>query len=156
MNSHCPKDLEISAYLDQALPAPEARRLRDHLQACAACRGQLEGLRQADSALRDLPGITPSPKFEAAFWGKVAQLPEERGRSTWRDRFLLGWRPLLTVGVAAGLVAAVLIYQNPAAVPTTEEVYLAENVELLNELELIEDLELLENWDLVRQPKEQG
>jgi hypothetical protein len=46
---------QLSALLDNELPAAERARLEAHLQSCAACRAELESLRRASALLRALP-----------------------------------------------------------------------------------------------------
>lgn len=53
-----PDDL-LSAFLDDELDEPASSRVTHHLGACARCRDELEGLRRAREALRDLPDVQP-------------------------------------------------------------------------------------------------
>ncbi len=46
---------QLSALLDNELPAAERAELEAHLQSCAACRAELESLRRASALLRALP-----------------------------------------------------------------------------------------------------
>lgn len=45
----------LSAYLDSELSGSEMQRVRAHLEECAACRAECDGLREVKSLLRGLP-----------------------------------------------------------------------------------------------------
>jgi len=81
---------ELSAYVDNELDATTQGRLAQHVAGCQACRQQLEGLRQAASAIRELPMETPPRRFT---------IPERR-RQAWR------WAP---IGWVASAAVAVLV-----------------------------------------------
>lgn len=50
MNEH-PSGADLSAYLDRALASDESYRIERHLQECARCRGELEGLENLERVL---------------------------------------------------------------------------------------------------------
>ena len=49
----------LSAFLDGQLSARQRSRVEKHLQECAACREELESLRQTVSLLRSAPVLRP-------------------------------------------------------------------------------------------------
>jgi Putative zinc-finger len=120
----------LSAYLDGDLDAAEARRVADHLSACAECRvlvADLERLRDevrawaTDTATpsADLwPGIaarlSPSEATQARATGATSRAPVAH-IAWYKRRVSLG---LPELALAASLVAALggaLLYQRPAA-----------------------------------------
>lgn len=48
----CPRELEWSMYVDEALDAAETRRLAAHVASCAACSARVDALREEARALR--------------------------------------------------------------------------------------------------------
>ncbi len=156
MNDPCEHEHVLSAFLDQALTPAQACQVAEHLAACAACRRRLEALRQTDVMIRELPSMTPSAGFDAAFWRKVAALEEKQARPFPVRRWLAGWRPFLAAGLAASVVAGFLLWHHPARRPAVEEAYMVEHIEMLSDFEIIQHLELFENWDAVQKLKDQG
>jgi hypothetical protein len=55
----------LSAYLDGALEASQARKVGAHLETCAACGGRWRSLRDAMAALSDLPRLDGSDGIAA-------------------------------------------------------------------------------------------
>lgn len=55
MADRCPKEALLSAWLDDELDEGERARLAVHLDECAACTADLEGLRVVQTQLRSLP-----------------------------------------------------------------------------------------------------
>jgi predicted anti-sigma-YlaC factor YlaD len=51
----------LSAYLDDEIDAPVRSAIEAHLRDCSECRGRVEALRRASTALSQLPEITPTP-----------------------------------------------------------------------------------------------
>jgi anti-sigma factor RsiW len=99
---------QILLYYYGELPPSESEELRRHLEACAACRAELERLRlfaQAVEAAR----MTPPPELLAACRRALSKaLGRERASSGWRER-LAGWfvspLPWPAWGKAAGVLA---------------------------------------------------
>ncbi len=48
-----------SSYLDSDLPAPETRRLEEHLEGCGACRSLVSELEEIRRGARELPDLLP-------------------------------------------------------------------------------------------------
>lgn len=99
----------LDANADHELPAPDARRVQQHIESCAACRRESENLRALSGALRAAPyhrapqslrerivaGLPPVEEPVAAAEVPVANVetpPRERARRGWLDRWLDGWR----------------------------------------------------------------
>ena len=64
-----PSELELSMLADEALPAPEATRLTEHVDACEACRTRLAALREESTFLATMMALEgeaaerPVPQF---------------------------------------------------------------------------------------------
>jgi anti-sigma factor RsiW len=151
----CKHESLLSAFLDGALPSDQERQVSVHLAGCDACRRKLAALQKTDDLIRDLPTMTPSAGFDAAFWSKVAALEEKRSRPSWMHYLSLRWQPLLAAGLAACVIAGFLAFYHPGPKTAVEDAYMAENMEMLNHLDLMQHLDLLENWDAIQKLKEQ-
>ncbi|MFM0511392.1 anti-sigma factor family protein [Paraburkholderia sp. RL17-373-BIF-A] len=99
----------LDANADHELPAPDARRVQQHIESCAACRRESENLRALSGAVRAAPyhrapqslrerivaGLPPVEEPVAAAEVPVANVktpPREHARRGWLDRWLDGWR----------------------------------------------------------------
>ncbi len=90
----------LGPYLLGELSDEEERELRRHLEECAACRGELDHLRQTHDLLRLLASSTPPPELKARTMERTAaSIPSRSGG---------GRRWLWAAAAAALLVAAVL------------------------------------------------
>lgn len=160
MNDKCPREKELSAFLDQALSNSGMDRVRSHLKDCAVCRGKLAGWQQTDEMIRHLPELSPSAGFDTDFWNKVAREEAKRRktfrRATWMERFIFGWRPVLAAGLTAGVLAGLFLFIRPDPGPSYEEVFISDNMELFSDFEMIEHLDLFENWEAVQSLEGQG
>jgi anti-sigma factor RsiW len=85
----------LSAYLDNALDAATASRVKTHLRTCPECRNEERLLAVSWSLLGSLEPVQPSPDFRARFWEKVRA--EEDKKRSW-----LSWPRL--VPAFAGIV----------------------------------------------------
>ncbi|MGH2544463.1 MAG: anti-sigma factor family protein [Ardenticatenaceae bacterium] len=101
LNTHLDPEL-LSAYLDDEVGAAERARVEGHLQACEACRLELESLQWTVNLLRRLP-VAPLPR---TFYVTEAMIEPERQPSV-LERLARQWRPLL--GSAAALAALLLL-----------------------------------------------
>lgn len=114
----------LGAYALGALPDAEAERLQLHLQSCADCRAELDGLRAAVEALpASVEQIEPPPELKARLMAVVeseAELlraagasadrpPAVRPAQRWRWLLTRNHRPLLGLAVACVAAAAVVI-----------------------------------------------
>ncbi len=153
MGNPCREETLLSAYMDGALSQADTQQVRRHLESCKACRQQLADLQATDGLLQKLEPLEPSPGFEHTFWRKVAEL-EEASRPSWWARYTRPvWRPALAAGVAAGLIAGVLIFNSPGTRVSPEDRFMADNVEFLTEYDLIHNLDLLEDWEAIEAMK---
>ncbi|MGE8161636.1 anti-sigma factor family protein [Paraburkholderia sp. NPDC080076] len=99
----------LDANADHELPAPDARRVQQHIESCAACRRESENLRALSGAVRAAPyhrapqslrerivaGLPPVEEPVAAAEVPIASVktpPRARARRGWLDRWLDGWR----------------------------------------------------------------
>ncbi|ASV99560.1 anti-sigma factor family protein [Paraburkholderia aromaticivorans] len=99
----------LDANADHELPAPDARRVQQHIESCAACRLESANLRAISGALRaapyhrapqslrerivaGLPSVDEPAAAAEAPLASVATPPRERARRGWLDRLLDGWR----------------------------------------------------------------
>lgn len=100
---HLTDDDLILRFYGETAP-DEARRIEDHLRACASCRDAWseleETLKMVDTA------IVPEPpeSFERVMWAKVSQQLPDRRRWTWRQLVpVLSLAALILAAIALGL-----------------------------------------------------
>lgn len=100
---NCPRNLEVSAYLDDAMEPAERSRFHAHLHACPLCHGRLDEIRALQQQLRDLP--SPVLGFDMA-----ARLQDQMRSGATRHRnarqFWPGWS---MGGLMGGLAVAASI-----------------------------------------------
>lgn len=93
----------IDRWLARALPEAEERRLREHLESCAACRRWSNDLAEISQMLRDYPKISTPDSFDSAL---RARLKQDRGQASapaWRfSTFRYG-------ALAASLIIVILV-----------------------------------------------
>jgi hypothetical protein len=108
----------FSEYVEKSLDKPSGVALEAHLTACAACRRDLEGLRQTWGALNAMPAVEP-PKDLA--WRVMVQLQQERLERLEAERKrtnpLVGWLQALTPGAAFGYAVLVALLFVAIAFP---------------------------------------
>ena len=56
---------KLSAYLDGELVPKELSAIKEHLDSCTGCAGELRRLSAVNSGIQQLPEVTPSPFFAA-------------------------------------------------------------------------------------------
>lgn len=105
MNLHCEESLDIlEAYVDGDLPAAEADRLREHLEACPSCAAELALAEKVQRELRTLPLPDCPPeileKVRQAGKGAVVPFPR-RERTIGRRIAAVAAALLLSVGGGA-------------------------------------------------------
>jgi anti-sigma factor RsiW len=108
-----PSEIEWSEYLDRETPAERTRQLEAHLQACPACRRQLEALQGVFSALEDVQPVALERDLAEAVLSKLAGSRRATPVPSWR-----GWRLALAVQAAAAV--ALLVVSLPAWQPWLE------------------------------------
>jgi anti-sigma factor RsiW len=104
----------LSAYLDSELPGSEMQQVRAHLEGCAACRAECDGLREVKSLLRRLPPCCAPEGMEQRL--KAALRQAERPLPVRVE-------PTVATGLtlaAAAAIAGFFVYtlMRPAAEPT--------------------------------------
>lgn len=87
----------LSAYLDRQVAPAERGQIEAHLQACAACRSELESLRQTVALLHALPRVTP-PRALTLSEAQVG-IRRPQPRPAWYGGLLRG----------AGVIAAIAL-----------------------------------------------
>ncbi|MBI5502450.1 MAG: FecR domain-containing protein [Deltaproteobacteria bacterium] len=105
MSAHAPELRRLFAFLDGRLPPRDQLETRVHLEACPACRAQLDVLRRTRGALRELgermPVVPPqNPNAEAKLMQEVARRGAPGTRVQW------WWLP---VTAGATLLLALLV-----------------------------------------------
>lgn len=147
----CSFEQDLTASLDQELPALEAARLAAHLPTCPDCRATEALLRTGLQAVATLPAFEPSSALRRALLAQVDALPTSLGA---RLRALL--RPWVLVpvggGLAAGLVVTLLVLQRPHApeLSPPAQLELAMNFDVVDDYEVLgidspEDLDVVEH-----------
>lgn len=147
----CAFEDDLTAYVDQALPALPAARLAAHLPGCADCRATEALLRSTVARLSALPAFEPSPALRRALLSQVDALPptvSSRLKALFRPRV---WVPAGGL-VAAALVGAVLFLHHPPApeLSTPAQLELAMNFDVVDNYEVLgidspEDLDVVEH-----------
>lgn len=104
-------DQTLNRYADGVLPQPAAAAVRRHLRSCAACRREVQLIRELSAALRAVP--TPKPPdglFEEIFpkeVGSAAAIPfavAQAQPAAFSRRLVLSGGAFLIAGLAAVLV----------------------------------------------------
>jgi anti-sigma factor RsiW len=110
----------LPGYLDGAISSRDHARLRRHLAACDACRGQLEQYHRLSSHLAQLEAVAPPPELAVRIRDQVAQAqpPWAGARRVWL-RALHVFEDILeplavpaTGGILTALVVFALLVQN--------------------------------------------
>jgi hypothetical protein len=105
--------LELSAYLDDAVPAQERAALEAHIKECAACQALLAELTSVKSSLAALPKVkapsTLAEKIRRGMAEPAASAPASNVISFPTAPKRSMWAPAI-MGVAAMLVAGVIIF----------------------------------------------
>ena len=85
--------------------------LEGHLEGCAVCRQQVEGLKGVWKVLDAAPVVDPPTDFRAAVWRRIEEDQAVRRQSS-RPRFRFDWRSLFTrpaLGWATAVAVIVLL-----------------------------------------------
>lgn len=101
----------FSAYLDGAVSGRQMQSIAGHLESCAACSEEFEGLREMQRSLAVL-GPAKAPKDLAMRLRLAISHEAAAKKSSWRDTLALKWentiRPL-AVQVSAGAACSVAL-----------------------------------------------
>ncbi|GAA2630078.1 anti-sigma factor family protein [Paractinoplanes durhamensis] len=113
----------LGAYVLGVLDRAEQGAVQDHLDGCAACRREVDDLREMEIALGEIPPEAflegPPPGGELLLRRTLDEVRGERRRQTWRNRTLLATAAALVVAVALGGGALI---GRPAAGPAPDAV----------------------------------
>lgn len=103
MNTDCPRNADLSAYLDGELPAPARAVIKAHLRGCGVCDehlAALTGLRRGVTALgQETVGFDLAPRLRQRL-GTTPALP-------WWPR-TWGWLPLSFAATATVVIGVFL------------------------------------------------
>src|SRR5689334_21829030 len=114
----------VSAYLDNAVPAEHSREMRQHMSECQVCAREVDRYRRVREALGSLPKRVPPPELTMRLRVAASRaLAESAGGATpwgrWCNRCQLWLKNLmrpLALPLAGGLCSAVFLFS--ALVPT--------------------------------------
>lgn len=133
MSEHRDWDDDVAAYLLGALDEHEVARFEAHLATCPLCRDEVDFLRVGAEALpASVPQLEPPPELRDRIMRVVsaeAQLLAAAGPEAdrvpvrtepRRRRFSLGWAAPLAAGLAAVVVAVVLVTGGSGDVRTVK------------------------------------
>lgn len=115
---NCPRNEDVSAYIDDMMTAGERRRFMRHLDACPPCQVRRDALIALQARLRGLP--SPSLGFDLA-----AQFEERMRTGAVRIRPVRRWfnwgsaGAAVALSLAAGVWLGSLLIGSAVAVPST-------------------------------------
>jgi hypothetical protein len=117
---------QLSEYVDGVLEPGQTERLESHLAECAACRNELEAVRQTVALLHDMEAIEPPSDLLTRVHAELEteRVPtRNRGRQHGTTLWTLFSRPPMQLAIAASLLAVVSIHmlRNPRAVSPTAD-----------------------------------
>jgi anti-sigma factor RsiW len=95
---------QLSAYLDGELAPDEAVQVREHLDGCPSCRGELDELRGTKRVLGRLRPIDVPPDLDAAILARIDREPHR----SWLGWSWVSWPRPAVVAVTA-MLAVVLV-----------------------------------------------
>jgi anti-sigma factor RsiW len=131
----------LIAYLD-GKAAPAARRqVEEHLAGCPACRERAEQFSALWRALDEVPGLSPSPSFDAAVRQRVAAEPH-------RARWWAWLTPAPRLAMAATVLVVFSVWLSSQR-PGPQPVASAAPQSIEAEFSMIQDLPVLEDYDVV-------
>jgi anti-sigma factor RsiW len=148
-------EAELIAYVQGGLAEPDARRVADHLSACADCARAAEDFQRI---LRDLGSSVPQPPlihwgaYRAELRSKLQARPEPRWGRQWLRRPI----PLALSAAVAGVLLVLAFQSGNYRSPVTtdlaflEETAVASRFDLLRQYSMLERLDLLEDLDVIR------
>ena len=113
MNCHEVKELS-SAYLDQKLAPSQISSFEEHLNGCASCREEVEGLRKTISLIGSLDEIETSPNFLGKLHGKLDR--KGIGGRIWDwffEPFIIKVPLQVTALLLVSITAFYLYYRSP-------------------------------------------
>ena len=117
----CRKALQLMAlFAGDDLGPRRARAVRAHLEACPACRRELEELQQALAEFKAEARREAVPDWSAGEWKSLMARATEASEGIGSGRAVSGWRPprprwaaAATLGALFGLSALALLVRQP-------------------------------------------
>lgn len=151
----CRFEEDLTAFVDQELPAARRAEVAQHLPGCAECRATETLLRGAVAQLSYLPEVPFSPALRRAVLTKVEgpqTLGEHLGALLRRSPLLA---PAVGAAAAAALVAVVVgAPRHPEPrLDEPDSLYLAQNMEMLSDYEVV-GLDQVDDLDVVAHLRE--
>lgn len=95
---------ELFGYAERLLDVRQAAKVKEHVNACPACRAIVREYQQVDSLLEEWKPIEPSGWFEARLRQATAQT--EPGQRFWSNR----WVRILAPALAVFLLISAAVY----------------------------------------------
>lgn len=164
---HLGEDLAAFVGLSEALEGERRAQHEAHLLVCAACRAEVEALRQVSAAL-ETPALSPSPDFDARLFQRLDAIDRTEAKEARREAFRAFFRPS-RLALALGPIAAGALWfvasrprQEEEPEPRVELGVFAEleglelgaELELYSELDAAEYLDVAEDLELLLDPEE--
>src|SRR5579863_5331635 len=119
------------------LRAPQRDELKRHLEDCAACRQESEGLESLWTKLDSLPSEEPSPQMRDRFYAALSAYGEGFSAASARDRRKTGfsWLPVsIAAALAVGLGLGYAVNSQKSGRESTEIAQLRGEVNGMREL----------------------
>jgi anti-sigma factor RsiW len=99
----------LDAWLDGELPAPEAKRISDHIKRCPACRLEARGHRQLMDLLDHLPAMAAPAGFSRRTMRAFRAGVEKPGMAEWWRGLSLAMRSAACGVALAGLLCGAVL-----------------------------------------------
>lgn len=148
----------LPLFLDGQLNEKLTIKVKDHLEACLGCSGELNLLKQTWDLLGEWKPVAPSPNFKATFWQRLSQEEETLKR---RPVFVFPrLKPSLIPAFAT--IAIILIIsitlvnflstpsiQHLALLTNDQDIQMLEELDLTQDFEIIRDLQIVEDFEAI-------
>lgn len=99
----------LDAWLDGELPAPEAKRISDHVERCPACRLEAQEHRQLMDLLDHLPAMAAPTGFSRRTMRAFRAGMEKPGMAEWWRDLSLAMRSAVCGAALAGLLCGAVL-----------------------------------------------
>lgn len=99
----------LDAWLDGELPAPEAKRISDHLKSCPSCRLEVQERRQLMDLLDRLPPLAAPAAFSRRTMRAFRAGMEKPGMAEWWRGLSLAMRSAVCGAALAGLLCGAVL-----------------------------------------------
>lgn len=127
-----PTEERLNDYVDGLLSGGEAEVLERHMEGCAACRAEVEGVRGLLACVAELPReVSPPPEVWEAVRDETLDRPAGRWGALWGVRYGLAAAAVLLVALSSTLTVVLVgggdadpvpLAQAPAPAPSPEAV----------------------------------